>query len=90
MKLELKIYGSLCETDVFKINDIDADYNDFGEKYDEDIENAEDYCCGNMIFERKPLTKMKLKKYKITEKDYNKICDKLEEGLSFGCCGWCS
>jgi len=30
-----------------------------------------------------------LEKYKITKDEYNEIVAKLEEGLSFGSCGWC-
>lgn len=48
MKLELKIYSALCETEIFTVNGINATYEDFGEKYDHDTENAEDYGCGDM------------------------------------------
>ena len=41
MKLECKAFGALCELEVFTINDIEADYHDFGTKEDIDaIENA--------------------------------------------------
>jgi hypothetical protein len=89
MKLVLNFYGALCETKNFKINDIDADYEDFGDKYDHDSENAESYCCADMEFDSKPATQEILDKYHITVDEYNEICDKLEEGLSFGRCGWC-
>lgn len=35
-------------------------------------------------------TKEILRKYSINKKEYDEICKKLEEGLSFGSCGWCS
>jgi len=89
MKLELEIYGCLCSTAKFIINDINADSDDFGEKYDHDEENAEDYACGDMKFDSKPATQKTLDKYKITVDEYREVCEKLEDGLSFGCCGWC-
>lgn len=89
MELKLEIYGALCATSEFKINGIAADSDDFGEQYDHDRENAEDYACGDMRFERKASTADVLDKYKITEEEYQAIAEKLEDGLSFGCCGGC-
>jgi len=79
MKLELKVYDCLCSLSKFTINNIDADYDDFGEKYDHDPENAEDYACGDMQFNSKPYTQEILEKYKITVDEYNEICNELEE-----------
>ena len=90
MELELKIYGALCATSVFTINGVDADYEDFGNKYDRNADNAEDYSCGNMQFTGKQSTTEILSKYKITDREYREVVLKLEDGLSFGCCGWCS
>ena len=91
MKLKLKAYGALCELETFIINGITADYNDFGSKQDEDTENAEPYACGDMRFTSKPLEENRktLEKYHITEEEYEVICEKLSEALSFGQCGWC-
>ena len=89
MKLELKIMTALCDTLVFTINGVNAEYEDFGTKFDRDSENAEEYGCGDMRFERHPSDESVLEKYSISEEEYSEICDKLEEGLSFGCCGWC-
>ena len=86
---EIQIYGALCATSIFKINEIDADSCDFGSGYDESPEPAEDYACGNRVFEKIVATNEVLEKYKITEADYEKIADELVEKLSFGCCGWC-
>lgn len=89
MELKLEIMNALCACQVFKINGIDADENDFGSKEDKDIENAIEYGCGDMTFERKPASDEILKKYGIDLIDYNEVCEKLEKGLSFGGCGWC-
>ena len=88
MKLILIPMEALCELHEFKINDIEAAYEDFGSKYDDDTENAEEYGCGNMQFFPKPATSVVLDKYKITKKEYKEICKKLDV-LSFGSCGWC-
>lgn len=89
MDIELKIYGSFCATSVFTINRIDADYEDFGEKYDRDSDSAEEFGCGNMTFTGNRSTPKVLTKYKITEEEYQQVVSKLEDGLSFGSCGWC-
>jgi hypothetical protein len=89
MKLELTFCGSLCSTDEFRINGQPADHREFGDSYDHSPETAEDYGCGDMRFERQPSTPELLARYSITETEYSEICDKLEEGLSFGRCGWC-
>lgn len=89
MILLLEFGTSLCYTPTFVINGVSADMDDFGDKYDRDPENAEDYACGDMQFTRSPSTADVLEKYSINETEYAEICGKLEEGLSFGCCGWC-
>lgn len=89
MDLKLKIYGALCATSEFIINGIDASSGDFGTQDDIKPENAEDYGCGNMTFERKPSTQLILDKYGITEEEYNEVATRLEIDLSFGSCGWC-
>jgi hypothetical protein len=86
MELKLEIFGALCSTSEFEINGIAADSDDFGDQDDHDQENAEDYACGDMRFERKASTADVLDKYKITEDEYQEIAEKLEDGLSFG---WC-
>lgn len=89
MKLELEVYSALCALSVFTINNIDAEYEDFGDKYDHCPERAEDYACGNMQFDPKLPTQTILNKYKITVDEYNEICSELEDKLSFGSCGLC-
>jgi len=96
IKIKLKFYDALCATNIFTINGVDADYEDFGIKYDRDSEkieyygcNAEDCVCGDMRFTGMPSTPKILAKYKITEDEYQKVVSKLEDGLSFGCCSLC-
>ena len=89
MKLEFKVYGALCEPDIFNINGIEARHEDFGTKEDRDRENAEPYCCANMKFEPKPCTDKVLEKYSISVGEYNEVCEALD-ALSFGNCGWCA
>ena len=45
--------------------------------------------CGNMQFTGNQSTTEILSKYKITEEEYQEVVSKLEDGLSFGGCGWC-
>lgn len=85
----IKVYSSLCEMEEFKINGVDASYEDFGEKRDTSREH-EDYCCGNMKFTPKLVTQEILDKYSINVNEYNIICEELEDKLSFGSCGSCS
>lgn len=90
MELELKIYDCFCSTEIFKINNVTAHTDDFGERYDRDSQNAETYSCGNMQFIRIVPKREVLKKYNITEAEYEHVAEQLESGLSFGECGWCS
>ena len=89
MTYEIKSLECICALKVFKINGIKADYKDFGEKYDHDPDHAPEYGCGYMEFEAKDSTPEVLDKYHITEEDYEEICDKLHDELTFGNCGWC-
>ena len=90
MELIIEPYNALpCELDIFTINGKSADSSDFGEVYDHDKESAETYGCGDMRFEPQSPTKEVLAKYNITEEEYNKICDELEDKLCVGSCGWC-
>ncbi len=89
MTLELKIYSCLCATEVFNVNGIKADTDDFGSSYDESPEDAEDYGCGNRVFEAKHPDDDILKKYGINNDEYSEIAVRLTDSLSFGSCGWC-
>lgn len=89
MIIECKGYGALCGTETFRINGIKADETEFGEKYDDDPYNAPDYGCGNMKFHPYDPVSSVMEKYGINETEWYEICDKLDEELSFGRCGWC-
>jgi len=89
MNYKIEAFHCLCELSIFEINGIHADYEDFGEKYDNDPGNAEDYGCGDMQFFPKPATSEILNKYNISIDEYDKITLELEAELSFGSCGWC-
>ncbi len=89
MKLKLKVARNICEPDIFEINGIAADYNDFGEKKDSLPVSPYSYMCENMHFTPKFATQSVLDKYKINIDEYNIVAGQLEEKLSFGRCGWC-
>lgn len=89
MKLEIEVYDCLCELSKFIINWIDADYDDFWDKYDRHTEEAEEYWCWYMQFEWCTYTQDILDKYNISIEDYNKIVTILEDKLSFWCCWRC-
>ena len=89
MEYKIEVYSALCELSEFTINKIKATKDDFGNQFDQNPEDAEDYGCGNMTFEGKDYTIKVLNKYHITKKEYNEIVNILEDKLSFGNCGWC-
>jgi hypothetical protein len=90
MNLKLEFCRYLCAVEKFEVNGISADKDDFGEKYDRDPHAAEPYGCGDMRFTRIDSTPEVLAKYGITETEYEEVCGELENGLSFGHCGWCT
>lgn len=89
MQLELEFGKYFCYARTFTVNGIDADTSDFGEQYDRNPEDAEPYGCGNMRFTRIDPKHEVLAKYEISETEYHEIASELEDGLSFGYCGWC-
>lgn len=88
MILLLEFGHSYCYTTKFMINGVKASQEDFGEHYDRDGDN-EEYGCGDMQFTKNPSTNEVLEKYQINEEQYKEVCERLEDGLSFGCCGCC-
>lgn len=88
--IHLKVYNAYCATQEFVVNGIPADSSDFGESFDEDWKNAEEYGCGNHVWRGRPATSEVLAKYNITPAQYAEVVNRLEEGLSFGQCGLCA
>ena len=80
---------STCELETFTINGKAADSSDFGDTFDHNKRIKKHYGCCDMRFEPQSPTKEVLAKYNITEEEYNKICDELEDKLCVGRCGWC-
>ena len=87
MAYALTTYGSLCSTDVFSINTVAADADDFGENYA--TESSAEEGCRDMRFYPKAPTAEVLAKYYIDELEYWSIANDLADKLSFGDCGWC-
>lgn len=97
-QVEIEAYNALpCELKVFTINGIKADYSDFGYSYDDRDEiEYDDYdeiarwgCLNRRFIANRRNAKKCMEKYNITIDEFNDICDRLEEVLSVGCCGWC-
>ena len=89
MELTIKSFGSglPCELEIFKINDIEADIEDFGET--ERSGSCMNSTC-SQTFRFKLPTEEVLKKYSINLKEYSEICDRLEDELYVPGCGMCS
>lgn len=90
---EIESGAYLCHLFLFKIDGTDAKYEEFGQKFDRDAENAPDYCCNDMRFTGYNATskegKAAKKKYKLTTAEFKALCADLDKALSFGSCGWC-
>lgn len=88
MKLTLKMGTASCSPNCFELNCIDADCDDFGEHFDRG-NYEEDACCTDMRFTRKEPTSEVIDKYGISEEEYDKVCDELEDKMSYGRCSQC-
>lgn len=90
MKVEITTYYALpCETEILKINDIDAEKCDFGGMDDGGVV---EYECQNMKFVpdySKESREAAMKKYGITCEEYLDVCEALKNKLNVGRCGWC-
>ncbi len=89
MELKISFASSLCATEEFKINSVDANAYDFGEGVDAD-EGSEPYGCGDMEFIVSLPSGEILNKYSITVKEYQEVAEILKNKLSFGLCGMCA
>ena len=81
MKIETKIYNSLCKTSTFRINGIEVDKYDFVIKCDHSPENSKGRGCGDMRADIIPATDKVLKKYQISLSEYNNIAKQVSEKL---------
>ena len=91
MEIEIKYcYATPCELEVFEINGIKANKNDFGEGGDHNPDDSYRYGCGCYMFvaNREPKQKI-LDKYGISKEEYLMICNRLENELDIGGCSWC-
>lgn len=73
-----------CHASIFNIGDQKAYQDDFGRSEDTLFWMAEPYCCENREFIVKESTSEVLNKYDITEEDYEKIAEALNEELFVG------
>ena len=88
MKLELSglfRHGCGMYFTVFKVNGVDADISDFGIY---DTKDTGNYSCSR-FFIPGSFTRVIKDKYKINQREYIQIVDKLEQELT-GECDWCS
>ena len=83
------VFDALCGMEEFVVNGVEADAEDFVDKYDHSPETAEPYGCGNMRADVKVPTSEVLRKYNITIGEYQIIAADISDKLSFGRCGWC-
>lgn len=76
--------------EIFTINGIKADEDDFGQW---SKNHCEGYGCKDCFFERytnRPLQVIKnLNKYGINEEEYDEVCDELEKNLQVYSCHLC-
>lgn len=86
MKLTLNVYHSLpCKTEIFIINGIEANYEDFVVLT---LDSDGNYGCYAGLENKLPTNDI-LKKYKIDVDEYAKVCNKLNKELVHGHCSWC-
>ena len=91
MEIKIETYYALpCATKEFMLNGVNADILDFGDNEDVDRANAPEYGCGCHRFTPDiHKADAAMKKYGITLDEFIQVCDKLEEVLYVGRCGWC-
>lgn len=84
-----------CSLQTFTIGEQSADTSDFGNGGDEgpdEGQEPEPYACSHWTWHRtNKSVEMRdaREKYKLSDEDFDKICDELEDILHVGSCGWC-
>jgi len=86
----IEIGEYLCYARKFVVNGQNAQTEEFGVQRDIKGFFDNDTSCGDMHFTPKKATREVLRKYSINKEEYDEICSKLEDGLSFGRCDFCS
>ena len=93
LDFKIKNYEALpCSLKIFTINGQEAYEHDFGHSFIDDSYEPIEYGCSYRGWERtddEDHINETMKKYNITRKEFNEICDKLEYILTIGPCGWC-
>ena len=80
----------MCYVNDLRVNSDSAYMDDFGEMIDFNPRNDGGYGCGDMRFQAYPVNPDVLKKYNISEKDYDEIAEILREHLCIGECADCA
>ena len=83
-------FNMSCGLREFLINNETADVDDFVEYFDHSPASAPDYGCGNKCADILPATDIVLKKYGITNDEYDEIASELQSELSIGMCSMCA
>jgi predicted metal-binding transcription factor (methanogenesis marker protein 9) len=89
MNVTITIGTMPCDVRSLKINDVEASYHDFIELQDHDKTNAPQYGCGDMKATPIQSTPEVLKRYNITQEEYDEITKKLCAKLKIGYCSKC-
>jgi hypothetical protein len=88
-RVRLEVFGALCSLKTFTIDGKRVNEDDFFTQDDHFGHDREDYACGNMVGTPvKPTIKV-LKKYKLTEEEFDVVSEAAADLVSFGNCGWC-
>lgn len=97
MEYVAKVYSALCSLSEFTINGIDADLDDFVDKYDDygdnddyNADEIEECGCYNMTGDVKEATVGVMLKYNINRDEYVIIAKDIADKVSFNRCNWCN
>ena len=99
VNITIKPYHSLpCGLMLFKINGMNANKEDFGNSEDDrsyidfdkyDLDTINYGCCNMRFIPDEKLKDSAMKKYGLSEEDYEAVIDELECKLCVGKCDWC-
>lgn len=87
MNIQLKMSKMMpCEVEEFTIKGKKAKVEDFGNLF---THKVEENTCKCIKFEAIPYGSLISKRYKLTEDEYNFVCNFLEENTFMKCCNKC-